>query len=416
MRVLTRPAAALALVTASALATLSLPAPPASADPTRDDSWHVKELELAELHRITQGEGVVVAVVDTGVDASHRDLKDNVLPGVDLYDRDGKGDVDRRNHGTGMASLIAGHGHGPGNGNGVLGVAPKAKILPVTVQNEQARAISPEAIATGINWAVDHGADIINVSLGGSFSDELNRAVERAYQQDIIVVAAIGNDDNYVAGFPAQHELAVAVNGTDRKGVISKGAALAADEVDIAAPGEQIVLAVPGDKYETSTGSSSSAALVSGSLALIKARYPDLNAQQLVQRLLETTRDAGDPGHDRQYGWGVLDLRQALIGEPDGRTAPSASASAAPPTANLEAWQTDPGERENGILIAVWAAIIVVFLLLVGGIVALLLRRRARQRQTRPADDTPSLAAAAGSGPGQPADTPDDTVWRRPAT
>ncbi|PMR59583.1 type VII secretion-associated serine protease mycosin [Verrucosispora sp. ts21] len=417
MRVLTRPTAVLALSTVSALALLTLPAAPALADSTRDNSWHVKALELPELHKITQGEGVVVAVVDTGVDAKHRDLKNNLLPGADLYDDDTKGGVDRVGHGTGMASLIAGHGHGPGGRDGVLGVAPKAKILPVTIKSERSPLIAPTALAAGINWAIDNGADIINVSLGSSFNEELDRAVARAYQRNVVVVAAVGNREDMIISNPARHPATIAVNGTDRKGVISKEAALPAEEVSIAAPGEDIVQAAPGDKYVTSLGSSSSAALVSGAMALVKSKYPDLNAYELFERLLETARDAGDPGRDLDYGWGVLDLRTALTGEPDGRASPRASA---PPSAQLEPWQVNPREREDGILIFVWAAILVV---LVGGGVATvwMLRDRSRRRQAALADDHDHepvpVGTALGDGPpndpGQPAETTDD-VWRRP--
>ncbi|PZG13206.1 type VII secretion-associated serine protease mycosin [Micromonospora craterilacus] len=419
MRVLTRPAAALALTTVSVLAGLSLTVTPATADSTRDNSWHVKALELAEIHKITQGEGVVVAVIDSGVDASHQDLKNNVLPGVDFYDDDAKGQVDRHGHGTGMASLIAGHGHGPGNRDGVLGVAPKAKILPVTIKSERSALIQPTALAAGINWAVDHGADIVNVSLSSSFNEELNRAVERAYQRNVIVVAAVGNDDDILIGNPARHDSAVAVNGTDRKGAISEKASVPAEEVDITAPAVDIVQAAPGNQYFTTTGSSNSTAIVSGALALIKAKYPNLNGYEMFQRLLETTRDEGEPGHDQYFGWGALDLREALTGEPDGR---GTRTSARPSGAQLEPWQANPREREDGILIFVWAAIIAVLVLVVGGIVATVMLLRARRRLAQLADEDPPTTeeAAPGpgvppqGGPGQPTDATDDAAWRRP--
>ncbi|MFF0722619.1 type VII secretion-associated serine protease mycosin [Micromonospora sp. NPDC003816] len=414
MRVRTRPAPALALAAMSVLATLALPAVPALADSTRDDSWHLKALELPEMHKITQGEGVVVAVVDTGVDARHQDLKDNVLPGVDLYDDDSKGGVDRQGHGTGVASLIAGHGHGPGNRDGVLGIAPKAKILPVTVSSERSPLIQPTAVAAGINWAVDNGADIVNVSLSASFNEELNRAVERAYQRNVIVVAGVGNRKDGVIGYPARHQSAVAVNGTDRNGVISKEAALPAEEVDIAAPGEDLVSAAPGDKYVTAIGTSGSAAVVSGALALIKAEYPDLNGYDMFRRLLATTRDEGEPGHDLHYGWGVLDIRQALTGEPDGRG--TGSATTAPGAGGLEPWQANPREREDDILIFVWAVIIAVFLLIVGGIVGIVMLRRGRARryQVESADDDSPADDETPSDAQEGLDQPADAVWRRP--
>ncbi|RIV34347.1 type VII secretion-associated serine protease mycosin [Micromonospora radicis] len=426
MRVLTGSAAAVSFSTLSVLLSLALPAAPALADSTRDDSWHVKALELAEMHKISQGEGVVVAVVDTGVDATHPDLKNNVLPGADLYDDDTKGRVDREGHGTAMASLIAGHGHGSGNRDGVLGVAPKAKILPVTVKGARSPLIQPTAVAAGINWAVDQGADIINVSLGSSFNEELNRAVDRAYRRNVVVVAAVGNRKDMIISNPARRNTAIAVNGTDRKGVISKEAALPAEEVDIAAPGEDIVHAAPGGRYRTSYGSSNSTAIVSGALALIKAKYPDLTSYEMFQRLLETTRDEGDPGRDVDYGWGVLDLRAALTGEPDGRA--SGATRSAPPRAPLEPWQANPREREDGIVIFAWSVIIAVLVLIVGGIAGIVMLRRDRARrraaaelagedppEAAPSPGVPPQGGAPAEVPGQPVATTDDEAWRRPS-
>ncbi|WBB93210.1 type VII secretion-associated serine protease mycosin [Verrucosispora sp. WMMC514] len=431
MRVLTRSAAA-ALASASVLAALVLPAAPAAADSVRDDSWHVKSLELAELHKITQGEGVTVAVIDTGVDANHPDLRGNVLPGLDLYDDRTKGRVDRQGHGTGMASLIAGHGHGAGGRDGVLGVAPKAKILPVTIKKDGAPLIAPTALAAGINWAIDAGADVINVSLSSSFNDELNRAVERAYRSNVIVVAAAGNDTDILVGHPAAHPGSLAVNGVDSKGAISKEASVAGtldNQVSIAAPGQDIVQAVPGGRYQTTTGSSSATAIVSGAMALIKAKYPDLSAYQLFARLLETTLDAGEPGRDFYYGWGVLDLREALTGEPDGRgsrTAPASEPEIDDPLAAARAAGSDgPDYEEIVIVVLVW----VVFLaLLVGGVVAIVkLRRRARRRREARAAPEPALAGGgiaappAPGAPGGPTDLParsphtGDAAWRRPS-
>ncbi|SCL21584.1 type VII secretion-associated serine protease mycosin [Micromonospora nigra] len=377
MRVRTRPALALTSAVASVLVSLVLPATPARADDIRADSWHVKALELAELHKITQGEGVVVAVVDTGVDATHPDLRDNVLPGVDLFDDGSRGRVDRQGHGTGMASLIAGHGHGPGGGDGVLGVAPRAKILPVTVQGERSSVIAPSAVAAGIQWAIDAGADIINVSLSSSHHLDLDRAVERAYQKGVVVVAGVGNRSDVVIGNPARHPGAVAVNGTTRTDTVSREAALPAEEVDIAAPGEDLIQAIPGRRYATATGSSGAAAIVSGALALIKARYPDLTAYQMFQRLLETSRDVGDKGKDLDHGWGVLDLRRALTGEPDGRAGhtPAAKDPVQDPDLAGARSVAGPGAEETLFVVLLWVG----FLVIAAGAVAtvLVLRRRA---------------------------------------
>lgn len=423
MPVLTRSVAA---ALAGVLAAVALPAAPALADSVRDRSWQVESLELAELHKITRGEGITVAVIDTGVDAAHPDLRDNVLPGVDLYDDSSKGHLDRQGHGTAMASLIAGHGHGKGGRDGILGVAPKAKIYPVTVQKDGAGLIAPTALATGINLAIDAGVDVINVSLSSSFNDELNRAVERAYRNNVIVVAGAGNSDQILVGSPASHPGSIAVNAIDRNGVISKQGSVPGTPdlpISIAAPGQDMMVAYPGGKYTSATGSSAATAVVSGAVALIKTKYPDLDAYQMFRRLLETTRDVGKPGHDEHYGWGVLDLREALTGEPDGRgdrSAPAGEPGLDDALADVGTSQNDgPDFAEIAIVMLVW----LVFLALLIGAVVVIVKRRRRRAAPSPAPEAAYSGGAApppptaGTGPTDPpyaAIDTDDAAWRRP--
>ena len=407
------------------LGTVPLPAGPAQADETRDQSWHVEAMRLPEVHEITQGEGVTVAVVDTGVDASHPDLRNNVLPGADLHDRDSKGHVDRRNHGTGMASLIAGHGHGPGGRDGVLGVAPKAKILPITLSSPKTEIILPESIALGINWAVNSGADIINVSLTGSSDPALEQAVESAYRRGVIVVAGIGNRRDILIGQPARSEWTIAVTSSGRDGGLSPES-IRAEQTHIAAPGEDIVQAAVGGGYYTMDGASSATALVSGAFALLKARYPDEDQGKLFQRLVGTAYDAGPPGKDLDFGWGILDIHAALTTEPDDRASPRPSPTASDPVAYLP---PEPG-YEFGLdeLIGM-----LIFFTILGTVVTgiVLLIRWLRRRAGRPAgsrDGPPPMAdvgapvpaPAAQAGPdqptgGEPPTAEDDSVWRPPS-
>ncbi|MGW0434907.1 type VII secretion-associated serine protease mycosin [Micromonospora sp. NPDC003197] len=416
MRVVPRPAAALSAFALSLLGALALPAAPAAADEVRDRSWHLDALGLAELHKITQGEGVTVAVIDTGVDATHPDLKNNVLSGVDLHDEKTKGRVDRQGHGTAMASLIAGHGHGPGNGDGVLGIAPKAKILPVTVQSAKQGIIAPDAVAAGIDWAVDHGADVINVSLSSSSDSDLDRAVDRAYKKNVIVVASVGNRQDLVIGNPARHPGAIAVTGSNLNGELGPES-IPAEETDIAAPSVDLQRAVPGGGYSQATSVSGATAIVSGAVALIRAKYPNLSAFDTFKRLLETTKDAGASGRDPDFGWGVLDLRQALTGEPDGR----ANSTNASPTATpdpLSVWQhQDPDEDWYSWLILGVLLLLVAVLVVV---VVLVVRRRRRRHAVQAAvpDVAGPLSAgppAAGPSAGKPRTPADDSVWRPPA-
>ena len=414
MRAVRRTAAALGAVTIGVLAATTLSPASAQADGTRDGQWYLKTLDVAAAHKVTQGEGIVVAVIDTGVDANHPDLKGNVLPGVDFFDEKTKGRVDRRGHGTGMASLIAGHGHGPGNADGVLGIAPKAKILPVTVASKNTEIISPTAVAAGIAWAIDHGADVINVSLSSSSDPELEKAVEKAYRKNIILVAAVGNRSDAIIGWPAKHPGAFAVTGTDRKGGMCSES-IPAEETDIAAPCEDIVAAAPGGKYTTGPGTSNSTAIVSGSVALVRAKYPKLSGYDMFERILETTKDAGEPGTDENYGWGILDLNKALNGEPDGRSQKKASAE---PTEDPYLSWEGPTESEL-FWTNVWSTIIVsIPVILIVVAVIFFRRRRKRRRAAEAAAAEAALPhAEATTGPAPAGDTAavsDDSVWRPP--
>jgi type VII secretion-associated serine protease mycosin len=400
MHVVRRPAAALCAAALGALAVVMLPAVPASADDVRDRQWYLSALDLPEMHKTTQGEGVTVAVVDTGVDATHPDLRGNVLPGLDLYDDKAKGRVDRATHGTAMASIIAGHGHGTNNADGVLGIAPKAKILPVTIKNKKQGIISPQALAVGIKWAVDHGADVVNVSLSSSSNDDLDRAVKYAYENNVIVVASVGNRQDALIGWPARHPGALAVTGTNRKGGLGPES-IPAEQTDIAAPSVDIVDAVPGGTYSTSTSTSSATAVVSGAVALVRAKYPTLNSYHIFERILETTRDAGEPGKDQDYGWGVLDLRDALTGQPDGR-----NKKAEPePSEPVYPWhqKTDGGSIWEILIPAIGIPVIILILFS-----PLLIWRRRRKRRR-------AAEAAAANAPSGGGSSPDGAAALHPA-
>ncbi|MFB9239357.1 type VII secretion-associated serine protease mycosin [Plantactinospora siamensis] len=451
MRVARRPAVALSALALSAIGAVVLPAAPASADDIRDRQWQLRTLHVAEAQRITQGEGIVVAVLDSGVDANHPDLKGNVLPGLDLFDGKAKGQVDRDpgGHGTSMASLIAGHGHGPGNRDGVLGIAPKAKILPVTVERKGYPALGG-ALATAVTWAVDQGADVINVSLAGGTNDDLERAVEYAWDKNVLVVAGAGNKEtNLGVNWPAAYPPCLAVTNVGPDGKISPNA-VTGEEIDIAAPGVNVVGATPGGRYATATGSSNSTAIVSGAAALVRAKYPNLSTHDVFGRLIETSKDAGPKGFDETFGWGSLDLMNALTGQPDGRASktaeptPSDTAAALLPEANESPNSKWDKIRGAGLFFLILAVLV---LAVVFGIRSL--RRRRRRRATDPVaapgasvGATAAAGTAAGAGPGLPVPptqpgretgTPpgetgtrpgvvddqagqgDDSVWRPPA-
>lgn len=320
MRRRTRTASSLLLAAGLAL----LPATAAHADSIRAQQWGLSALHLDEAWRTTQGQGVTVAVLDTGVEADHPDLAGNVLPGKDMVGFGaGPGGRAWARHGTAMAGIIAGHGHGPGAG--IMGVAPKAKILPVRVILEdkdpartKARVTRGNALADGIRWAADHGADVINLSLGDD-SDSAHpepsedEAVQYALGKGVVVVASAGNggDKGDHVSYPAAYPGVIAVTAVDRYGTrasFSTRRWYAA----VSAPGVDVVIADPDHRYYEGWGTSAASAFVSGAAALLKADRPELTPAQVKKVLEDTARDAPTGGRDDSRGFGMIDPAAAL--------------------------------------------------------------------------------------------------------
>jgi Subtilisin-like serine proteases len=335
------PAGLLALLVT--LVVVVVPAVPVWADSIRDREWHLGFLRVAEAHRHSRGAGVVVAVIDSGVDATHPDLAGSVLPGMDVQpgeSNDGRIDID--GHGTGMAGLIAGHGHGTGNADGVLGIASQARILPVRDGYHQG-----PYMADAIAWATAHSAKVISISQGGTSGGLLQQqAIDDALAHDIVVVAAAGNIPGTSVEYPAAYPGVVAVSGVDQHG----------DHAEVSATGPQLVLSAPavnvmsiglGHGYGFGNGTSAATAIVAGAAALVRAKYPNLSATEVVHRLTATAVDKGQPGRDPVYGYGIVNLIGALTADvPPLQTTPStatketATATATTPTARavLSPW------------------------------------------------------------------------------
>ena len=288
----------------------------AHADTVRDyQEWYFDELRIPEAHKLSKGRGVVVAVIDSGVDASHPDLKGQVLAGRGIGPDaavDGRRDPDTDGaHGTGIAGIIAGAG---GSEMRVLGIAPAAKILPVSLGPDD---YEDSEIAQGIRWAVDNGADVINLSISGpgAASRDLAAAVRYALDKDVVVVAGAGNTRIGMreVGSPANVPGVIAVSGTGMSGQFSQQS-VRGPEVVLAAPVEKIIAPNPysPNGYALTTGTSSSAAIVSGVVALVRSRFPDLDAANVINRLIVTAEDRGPAGRDDMYGFGVVDPVAAL--------------------------------------------------------------------------------------------------------
>ncbi|MFS0694995.1 type VII secretion-associated serine protease mycosin [Streptomyces nitrosporeus] len=319
-----RPRALAAVVTATAFALL--PAVPAQADAIRAQEWGRQALHTDEAWRTTKGEGITVAVLDTGVDGSHPDLEGQVLSGKDFIGFGAtRGDASWALHGTAMAGIIAGHGHGPDRGDGVLGVAPEAKILPGRVILEstdpsrgKARESRGTALADGIRWATDQGADVINLSLGDDSKSahpdpSEDSAVQYALGKGVSVVASAGNsgDKGDRPSYPAAYPGVIAVTAVDRYGTHASFSTRRW-YATVSAPGVDIVVANPDQHYYMEWGTSAAAAFVSGAVALVRAAHPGLSPAQIKKLLADTARDAPEGGRDDARGHGTADPAAAI--------------------------------------------------------------------------------------------------------
>ncbi|MBL3670477.1 type VII secretion-associated serine protease mycosin [Streptomyces sp. M2CJ-2] len=328
--------AAATLLTVASLAI----APPAVAEDSFSDQceypnatypgrpWSLQRVRLDELWSESRGKGVRVAVIDTGVDVKNPQLKNavdvksgrNFLP-KGLKDENGdpvergneNGTTDTVGHGTKVAGIIAAR---PTDGTGFVGLAPEATIIPIQ-QNDAEGNGDTDTLADSINYAVQAGADVINISQDTAGAVEpdpkLEAAVKEALAREVVVVASAGNDGfggNTKKTYPASYEGVLAVAASDRNNERASFSQ-SGDFVDVAAPGVDIISTVPRGGHCADNGTSFSAPYVAGIAALIKAEHPTWTQRQIVAQI-EQTAERTIAQHDRLVGWGVVDPVRAL--------------------------------------------------------------------------------------------------------
>ena len=259
------------------------------------------------------GASEVIAVLDTGVALRHEDLAASIVPGRDLVNDDAAAQDDN-GHGTAVAGIAGGRAD---NGKGIAGVGWRPAIMPVKVLDANGFGTDAD-IAAGIIWATDNGADVINMSFGGSASSRvLREAVAYAAANDVVLVAAAGNSATALPSYPAAYDAVIGVSATDWDGNTAWFSNFG-QSADIAAPGYSIVStalkSTASYAYARSTGTSIAAPMVAGAAALVRAHRPAFSGRDVTDALLTSARDAGLPGHDPTYGAGILDARGALEG------------------------------------------------------------------------------------------------------
>ncbi len=293
---------------------------PQSATVMPDPPWPQERYDLNALSQITDGSGVTVAVIDSGVDTHHPQLTGVVRPGSDALDRGGDGRMDCVGHGTAVASIIAARAMA---GSGLRGLAPGARILPVRASERiqtngtVTGAGTVDDLAAGIRAAVASRPRpaVINLSLSASRdSPALRAAVRAALSADIVVVAAVGN--NHAGGdppsYPAAYDGVVGVGAIGPTGARVESSQVGS-YVDLVAPGEAVTAAAPTRGHLVVSGTSFAAPFVSATAALIRAREPRLTQSQVVRRLISTADPApGAPPDSPGYGAGVLNPLRAV--------------------------------------------------------------------------------------------------------
>lgn len=315
-----------ARLAAAALLALSSTAPP----PVREQQeWVLDALNVEQAWTVTKGQGVTVAVVDTGVDTKVKELRGRVEVGPDMRSATLEREVTTGAHGTAMAALIA----GSGADGGLVGVAPGARILSLPLPEEEnagvgfvppaedelAGRVSP--LARAIRYAANHGAKVVSLSVGtyGAHRSE-REAVSYALGKGVVLVAAVGNDgqtryarDHGTSywSFPAGYPGVIGVAAVDKQG---RRAEFSSDNLSVlvAAPGVDVPVVKQKGGYELSTGTSSATALVAGVAALVKAKYPQISPTQVAQAIANSARGRPAGGYDDKVGFGTVDAAAAL--------------------------------------------------------------------------------------------------------
>jgi type VII secretion-associated serine protease mycosin len=334
----TRRRARAAIAVLLAAASVLLAAPPAHADVIRDREYWLDDYGIRDAWAVTRGQGVTIAIIDTGV-GDHPDLGGAIVGGADfstLGSSDGQTPVGSgdSSHGTMVASLAA--ARGASDGGGMIGVAPAASLLAISIGfGETEGPSSDDQVADAVRWAVDNGADVINMSLTRNTLDwpsSWDDAFLYAMKKDVVVVAAAGNRGSGTAqvGAPATMPGVLTVGGVGRNGEASWDASSQGISIAVSAPSEQLVGATPDGGYVLWDGTSGATPIVAGIVALVRAAHPDLDAANVIQRLIATATPAGVEGDDPIYGYGLVDAAAAVSA-----TVPAVTAN---PMGDLSEW------------------------------------------------------------------------------
>lgn len=272
-------------------------------DPRRGDQWALDALGAEELHARRTADGVVVAVIDSGVQGDHPDLRGRLVPGYDFVtDRPG-GTRDGYGHGTHVAAIVAAPAD---DGVGVAGMAPEARVMPLRVLDDHGAGWGSD-VARALVYAADHGAKVANVSMASDYSRPVADAVRYARSRGVIVVAAVGNDrgSGDAARYPAALPGVIGVGAVDERSRVAVFSE-SGPEVDVVAPGVSVLSAYAGSRREWMSGTSMAAPFVAATVAVMAAGRPGLTDAEARGALVGTARDVGARGVDGRSGAGLV--------------------------------------------------------------------------------------------------------------
>lgn len=276
-------------------------------DPLYDLQWYIPHTNFDKTWERTKSKNTIkVAVIDSGVDADHPDLKGKILAGYDFVNEDTDASDDH-GHGTFIAGIIAANS----NHVGIKGLYDHAQIFPIKAVDENGLG-TYENVAKGILFAADNGAKVINLSLGSySYSFMLLEAVDYALERGCIIVAAGGNDGLEQVMYPAGYPDVIGVSALGYNGEISQ-ASNSGSHIDVSAPGVNLISTGLGESYVYATGTSASASMVSALAAMLVSEKPDLSKSSIKWLIIQSAKDLGEKGWDKICGSGEIDAFSAL--------------------------------------------------------------------------------------------------------
>jgi hypothetical protein len=295
-------------------------------DPYFGNAWHLNTMNAPAAWDQSKGDGIVVAVLDSGVDPNHPDLQGQLVPGWNLYD--GNNDTsDVYGHGTKVAGVIAAASN---NGIGVTSLAWNTRIMPVRVSQTNGSAYT-STIASGLTWAADHGARVANISYSISGQATVISAAQYLRGKGGLVCSSAGNDGSNLATAPT--DAIMTVSATDSGDNLASWSSYG-DVIDVAAPGAGIWTTVNGGGYGQVSGTSFSSPATAAVAALVMSRNPSLSPAQVENIIESSSLDLGTPGKDVYFGYGRVDAGAAVLAA-GGQTGTTPAPDTEPPTVSI---------------------------------------------------------------------------------